>query len=55
MFLDRFLRGPESRGGSESKTEHLTPRCYFDEPRMDDLRTTFGHVVKVKNITPLSE
>jgi hypothetical protein len=55
MFLDRFLRGPESRGGSESRTEHLTPRFYFDEPRINDLKTTFGHVVGVKQITPLSE
>ncbi|MBI2638214.1 hypothetical protein HYW83_01350 [Candidatus Peregrinibacteria bacterium] len=58
MFLDRFLRGPESHRkpeGSESGTEHLTPRHYFDGPRIDDLGRTFGRVVDVKGITPLSE
>lgn len=58
MFLDRFLKGhgsPESREGSEGRTEHLTPRHYFDEPRIGDLATTFGRVVNVKQITPLVE
>lgn len=58
MFLDRLLNGhaaPRKPKGSEVTAEHLTPRNYFDEPRIDDLRTTFGRVVNVKNITPLSE
>lgn len=57
MFLDKFLKGRESREGPKGSegTEHLTPRNYFDEPRINDLGTTFGRVVNVKGITPLSE
>ncbi|GEM_PF-5573243 len=55
MFLDRFLKGRESHEGSEGAPEHLTPRHYFDEPRIGGLETTFGRVVKVNQITPLAE
>ncbi len=58
MFLDRFLKrraAPHKPEGSESATEHITPRHYFDGPRNDDLAKTFGRVVNVKGITPLSE
>lgn len=55
MFLDRFLKGRETAGDSQKSLEHIAPPQYFDGPRIDDLVTTFGRVVNVKNITPLSE